>query len=116
MPMKSNMVLKNAIVNGVLTDVTIRDGKIASIGKTDEAVYDCQGYTLRPGLIDIHTHGCGGYDTMDSPIEDLALWQKAHGVTAFLPTTMTAPMDALIWVCQEIPEGEGAHVLGYHLE
>ena len=114
--MKTNLVLKNACVGGVLTDVVVKEGVITHIGTTDETGYDCKGLTLRAGLIDIHTHGCGGFDTMDSPIRELALWHKAHGVTSFLPTTMTAPMDALIWVCQEIPEGEGAHVLGYHLE
>ncbi len=114
--MKTNIILKNARIGNTLTDVVVEEGKIAYIGKVDGEGYDCRGLTLRAGLIDIHTHGCGGYDTMDSPIGELALWHKAHGVTSFLPTTMTAPIDALIWVCQEIPESEGAHVLGYHLE
>ena len=114
--MKTNIVLKNAKIGNALTDVVVEEGKITFIGKVDVAGYDCRGLTLRAGLIDIHTHGCGGYDTMDSPIEELAKWQKAHGVTSFLPTTMTAPIDALIWVCEGIPQGDGAHVLGYHLE
>ena len=114
--MKTNVILKNALVGNTITDVVVREGKIVSFGRVEEDGYDCRGLRLRPGLIDIHTHGCGGFDTMDSPIEEMALWHRAHGVTSFLPTTMTAPIDALIWVCQVTPEGEGAHVLGYHLE
>jgi N-acetylglucosamine-6-phosphate deacetylase len=114
--MKTNVILKNALIGDTITDLVVKEGKIAYIGKVEEDGYDCQGFRLRPGLIDIHTHGCGGFDTMDSPIEELSLWHKAHGVTSFLPTTMTAPIDALIWVCQVIPACEGAHVLGYHLE
>ena len=114
--MQMKVVIKNAVINGTLTDLTVLDGKIAHIGPTDEAGIDCAGHTLRAGLIDIHTHGCAGMDTMDSPVENIALWQEAHGATSFLPTTMTAPREDLLRVCGQATPTEGAHVLGYHLE
>ena len=111
-------VLKNALVDGRLTDVTVRDGKIAAIGKTDATGYDCEGLNLRPGLIDIHTHGCGGCDTMDGDLAPLARFHYTHGTTSFLATTMTAPLDTLEALCRVLPdraEGE-ASCLGFHLE
>lgn len=114
----ADVILKNARVGGTLTDVTVRDGKIAAIGNTSSEGYDCAGLTLRPGLIDIHTHGCGGRDTMDGDIAPLARFHLAHGTTSFLATTMTAPLDTLAALCNALPaRGEDeAHCLGYHLE
>lgn len=57
-------------------------------------VIDAQGLFAAPGLIDIHVHGCGGYDTMDASPEALnamAACLARHGVTSFLPTTMAVP-------------------------
>jgi len=82
---------------------------------------DC--YVL-PGFIDVHVHGGAGYDTMDASVESLAGMAQffaQHGVTAFLPTSMTAPHAAIIeavatvaqWQTQPIT---GARSLGVHVE
>ena len=82
---------------------------------------DC--YVL-PGFIDVHVHGGAGYDTMDASVESLAGMAQffaRHGVTAFLPTSMTAPHAAIIeavatvaqWQTQPIT---GARSLGVHVE
>lgn len=58
-----------------------------------DEVIDGNGLFVAPGLIDIHMHGCGGYDTMDASPEALnaiAVCLAKHGVTSFLPTTMSA--------------------------
>ena len=47
-----------------------------------------------PGFVDIHVHGALDHDTMDATPEGLAVMSTffaSHGVTSFLPTTMTAP-------------------------
>ena len=62
-------ILKNVRpYGGELTDVTIKDGKILSLAKTDDTGEDCGGAYLFPGLIEIHAHGCMGDDTMDGTI------------------------------------------------
>ena len=59
------MILKNVNLYGSLTDITVKDGKIASIAKTCEDGEDFGGLKVYPGLIDTHCHGCLGYDVSD---------------------------------------------------
>lgn len=89
-----------------------------------DAVFDAAGNVLLPGFIDVHVHGADGRDTMDATPEALAALAKfkvRHGVTGFLPTTMTAPVaDTLAAVANVAAAGtspgDGARVLGVHLE
>jgi N-acetylglucosamine-6-phosphate deacetylase len=83
---------------------------------------DGQGYTVWPGLIDIHTHGFGGRDTMDGgdAVAEIAKELPRFGVTSFLPTTVTGPWDAVTTALDGVRRAmgrcEGAEVLGTHLE
>lgn len=118
------IIYKDKIEEG---SVHIENGKIKEINpKTceDKDILDAEGLYLSPGFIDIHIHGAGGCDTMDCKEESLNTISKAiaaHGTTAFLPTTMTMPIDtihkALKKVKNVIKEGtDGAQILGVHLE
>ncbi|MBQ7775941.1 MAG: N-acetylglucosamine-6-phosphate deacetylase [Lachnospiraceae bacterium] len=63
-----------------------------------EAVLDGLGGYLIPGMIDIHTHGCKGYDFCDDTmeaVEQIARHQAKSGVTTFVPATMTLPVERL---------------------
>ena len=85
---------------------------------------DLGGRTLAPGLIDLHTHGAVGCDTMDATpdaLRGMAGFFARHGVTGFLATTVTAPPDeilsALRNIAQVMTEGTGgANLLGAHVE
>ena len=77
-----------------------------------------------PGFIDLHVHGGGGRDIMEGggAASRVAQCHAAHGTTALLATTMTAPMADLETAftglrssCDERP-ARGARVLGVHLE
>src|SRR5262245_47822407 len=49
---------------------------------------------LAPGFIDIHIHGGAGHDVMeadDTALRRIEEQMARHGVTAYLPTTVTAP-------------------------
>ncbi len=90
--------------------IEVRDGRIAAIryGETDaggtEEVVDGGGCYALPGMIDMHFHGCKGWDICDLPDEgtdvldmwqEIADYQASVGVTGFAPATMTFPAEHL---------------------
>ncbi len=97
------MILKNARVflsdHFETADVAVEQGRIAAIGALPGSGTDCTGLTLLPGLVDIHTHGCAGFDFDRADPEQLAAMSRcylAHGVTAVLATLMTNPREVLL--------------------
>ena len=51
---------------------------------------------LAPGFVDIHIHGGAGHDVMEADADGLSAVEQLlfkHGVTSYLPTTVTAPLD-----------------------
>ena len=88
--------------------IYIRDGIIEEVrtgaqngtdAATDqEDVLDGRGCYAVPGMIDIHFHGCKGYDFCDGSreaIDEIAKYQASIGVTAISPATMTLPVETL---------------------
>ncbi|MBL8324277.1 MAG: amidohydrolase family protein [Rubrivivax sp.] len=80
-----------------------------------------------PGFVDLHVHGGGGHDVMDGAeaAQAVARCHAAHGTTAMLATTLTAPIDevraALAALGPLVREGAtrargAARWLGIHLE
>ena len=68
----------------------------ADIGEAQ--VIDAGGMYVAPGLIDMHCHGFLGVDTCDGNAEGIVKIAEGllkNGVTAWLPTTMTLPLDYL---------------------
>ena len=126
--------MKKCIINGkiilhdeiVNKNVFIEDDKITEISDRqpeDEDIIDAKGAYVSPGFIDVHSHGRGGSDTMYPTFDDLNTISKATlktGVTSFLPTTMTMPVDDIAKAIENIAVNkdkvEGAQVLGTHLE
>jgi N-acetylglucosamine-6-phosphate deacetylase len=52
-----------------------------------------------PGFIDIHIHGGGGRDVMEDDAAALPAVESVlarHGVTAYFPTTVTAPLETTL--------------------
>ena len=113
--------------------VVVEDGRIHLLQSRAEAALptgrrlDFPGLVLAPGFIDLHVHGGAGHDVMEA--HDLALREferhlLRHGVTAYLPTTVTAPMDKILSSLEHLGErirqyvhgAPGASPVGIHLE
>ncbi|MBQ8174431.1 MAG: N-acetylglucosamine-6-phosphate deacetylase [Clostridia bacterium] len=119
-------VIRRARLGDGLFAVTVADNKITKIeSEADFATHapaeneiDAGGARLVPGLIDIHTHGMRGMDTMDG--DNLAALAAAYlsvGTTTVYPTTVTASAeDILAVLSQKTPESGGACVPGFHVE
>lgn len=63
-----------------------------------ETVLDAQGLYVIPGLVDIHMHGCAGYDFCDGTpeaFEEIARYEAENGVTSIVPATMTLSKERL---------------------
>lgn len=126
------MILKNGrVVNHQFqyefSDIQVTDGRIAAIGNglSDlEGVVDCQGKTIIPGLFDIHTHECMGYqlaDCCEESLEDMAGFYARNGITSYLATVDSQRADTLRQMCREIGAyrskfHSGAVIRGIHIE
>ncbi|GIV84671.1 MAG: N-acetylglucosamine-6-phosphate deacetylase [Candidatus Roseilinea sp.] len=111
--------------------VLIEDGVIRAIAAhldapADATVIDARAHIVLPGFIDIHVHGAMDADAMDATPEALQVMARffaAHGVTGFLPTTMTAPREAIEAALENVrramtgpPAPDAARILGAHVE
>lgn len=87
-----------------------------------ETVMDATGLLAIPGLVDIHFHGCVGYDMCDGTeeaIQAIADYQQSVGVLAICPATMTYPEDKLTTIAEAAAahiNSKGADLVGIHME
>ena len=112
--------------------VSIHGGQITQIGKGEPPVglkpsrsINARKKHLLPGFIDLHIHGSNGFEVMDADpgsILGMANFLVRHGVTSFLPTTLTATHKRILSAIQAVkqasfaPHGARAAILGVHLE
>lgn len=129
---EADYAITNALVaspDGLLFDTTIvvRGGVISSIGPYDAsllqglAIFDAKANLVGPGLIDMHIHGCGGFDPtqgdVQASLEGMASFLAERGITAFqLATVMD--MDVLNAVRQALQASPflSSHLLGVYTE
>jgi len=110
--------------------VLVEGGRIAAVGPHVEApgateVVDFGDRTIVPGFIDIQIIGSLGHDVMQGDAGEAALGLAEvlprFGVTAFLPTPVTAPVRELAERVASIrkamkKQASGARILGVHVE
>lgn len=125
------MLIKNATIitpiGAQRGDCLIRDGKIVQVGKGISAAQstqtiDATDLYLTPGFIDLQCNGGFGHDftTDPSSIWPVAAQLPQFGVTSFLPTIITSPLEtvnaAQAIVQQPNTNKRGAILLGLHIE
>ncbi|OUP71984.1 N-acetylglucosamine-6-phosphate deacetylase [Anaerotruncus colihominis] len=120
------MIIKNARVFTedaafVQKDILIEDGVFTE--QAGGQTIDAAGCYAIPGLVDIHFHGCVGYDFCDGTheaITAIARYQAKNGVTAICPATMTLPEPMLETVCRAAaswkPGPDCAALVGINME
>lgn len=124
------MTIKNASVftkcGRFQTQDIYVEGERFAQASSDLAVIDAQGCLLIPGLIDIHFHGCAGYDFCDATTEALngmAEYELQNGITSICPTSMAQTKEALTCICKNAvayhhawKPGHTSRLCGIHLE
>ena len=110
-------IVKNVRHKGEIVDIAVEGGKIVGIGKYEGEGVDFGGNKIYPGLIDTHSHGLFGMDTMDADYTEMAKLYLKGGTTTWYPTTMTVSADAIIKSTKaNIKVEGGANIPGFHLE
>ena len=115
------LVLDDEVTPGT---ITIEDGVIASVGVQRVRGAGADGPYIAPGFVDVHVHGGGGHDAMGgrAALDGMARHLLRHGVTSFLPTGVSAPLDDLYRFVDEVRDwmpvapADGSQPLGSNLE
>jgi N-acetylglucosamine-6-phosphate deacetylase len=116
------------VEGGVIVELASRETRQLPAGAP---LLDLEDACLVPGFIDIHVHGGAGHDVMGAHPDALTSVEQLlyrHGVTTYLPTTITAPLDQTLRALERLanaiesagkdstPGGSRARPLGIHLE
>lgn len=129
MVIRGGMVFEQA---GAFTekDIYIDGERITAIEaaqnvKNDTNVINAEGCYVIPGLIDLHFHGCVGYDFCDGTqeaIKAMAEYELQNGITSINPATMTLGEEELLAIArnaaayQRAGHTEGAELVGINME
>lgn len=101
-------------------EIAIADGVFAK--EAGGEVIDGEGCYAIPGMVDVHFHGCVGYDFCDGTeeaIAEIAKYEAAQGVTTIVPATMTLPEKTLMEISRvagNYKGTEGADLAGINME
>ncbi|MBW8348608.1 dihydroorotase [Bacillus sp. IITD106] len=117
-----NWLIKNAFsIDGALTDLRVKDGKIAEIGESlvnnGEEEFDATGLTIAPGFVDLHIHlrEPGGEHKETIETGTLAAAKGGFTAVAAMPNTKPVPDNAeqMSWLVNECKKRGSVKVLPY---
>ena len=112
--------------------IAVEGRRIAAMGQGDPPpdagagadLLAADGLVAMPGFVDLHVHGAVGVEVMDADpggLRRMARFFASHGVTAWLPSTMTASGPDTERAIEAVavaagPVDGGATILGAYLE
>lgn len=127
--LRGGTVLDVRTASWVREDVLLHGGRVAARGAAapaDATVVDATGLLVTPGLVDAQVNGAAGVDLTRSPqrTADVARALVRYGVTAFVPTVVTAPagaVEAALAAAADLHDDDAgpagrARVVGVHAE
>jgi len=109
-----------AVVRGELVpgDVAVEDGLVVAVGLAVDG--GPRGRVAVPGFVDLQVNGFAGVDFLSASADGYAAAGEAlleTGVTAFLPTFITAAESTLVEALRALPpDGARPRVVGAHVE
>jgi imidazolonepropionase-like amidohydrolase len=103
--------------------LTVRDGRIAAVGKTDRPenhpsaddleIIDLSGRYLSPGFIDLHVHGGDGADFMDLTAESSTITVFSNCARRIFVRILAVPgFSVATSTAHTLPKRPGAVTLG----
>ena len=119
----ARLIFPDGIREGL--EIVTQQGKIEEIRQQTKApkndIVDLDGNYLAPGFIDLHVHGAVGRDTMEASAEAFRAicdFHSSGGTTSLLPTTATAPLDAIVDVLKAVRDCRSSipQIAGLHIE
>jgi len=119
----ARLIFPDGIREGL--EIVTQQGKIEEIRQQTKApkndVVDLRGNYLAPGFVDLHVHGAIGRDTMEASVEAFRAicdFHSSGGTTSLLPTTATAPLDAIVDVLKAVRDCRSSipQIAGLHIE
>lgn len=105
-------------------DIHIKNGRFSE-RPANEVTIDAAGCYAVPGLMDIHFHGCVGYDFVEADTSEMAIMAEylaANGITAICPATVTLPESNLAKACARMAQfaatnnNKTAQLIGVNVE
>jgi N-acetylglucosamine-6-phosphate deacetylase len=119
--LSGRLILSDEVRPGTLT---IEDGLITDVSLAADSSAEAHAPYITPGFVDMHVHGWGGHSAMGdrAALDGMARALLRRGVTGFLPTAVTAPLDELAEFAERVrgwlPDAprDGAEPLGFNLE
>lgn len=120
------MIIKNGFVfqeNSTFekTDIAINQELIADVS-TDEKELDATGLYIIPGLIDVHFHGCIGYDFCDGTkeaLKNIAEYEAKNGITTIIPASLAlndSSLEKIFENARDYDNKSGSMLMGIHME
>lgn len=121
------MLIKNGLVfqeNSTFqqTDIIIHEEFLTSDISSNGKEIDATGLYVIPGLIDIHFHGCIGYDFCDGTqeaLQKIAEYEAKCGVTSIIPASLALKDEVLSQVfenAKNYKNQNGSMLMGIHME
>jgi N-acetylglucosamine-6-phosphate deacetylase len=127
--LKGNLVLQDATMTQ--GHMIVEEDKISEIFAQKSGIQKEKGAQIidygdayiAPGFVDLHLHGAMGKDVMDcreQSMRTIAEHQANHGITGFLGSTISSPLDTVLEAVRVINNSAQdplpSEVLGVHVE